>query len=164
MPAPIGTNVNCVLVSFSIRPARESDAEEISALIVSLSHYFLSEPNSPEIGPFLKTLTPAATAERIGSDTFSCFVAEIEHEICGVMAVRNKNHVYHLFVQSQMHRKGIARALWEYVRTQFETEAFTVNSSLYAVPIYERLGFKVVKQPQNADGLVFVPMEFRHDS
>jgi len=43
-------------------------------------------------------------------------------------------------------------------------EVFTVNSSLHAVPVYEKLGFKVVNQPQKADGLVFVPMQFRHDS
>jgi len=151
-------------VSFSIRPAKVSDAEDISALILGLSHYFLSEPNSPEVQQFLKTLTPAATAERIESNAFSCFVAENKNEICGVIAVRDKNHVYHLFVQSQAHGKGVARALWEHVCTKSVMEVFTVNSSLHAVPVYEKLGFKVVNQPQKADGLVFVPMQFRHDS
>ena len=34
----------------------------------------------------------------------------------------------------------------------------TVNSSLYAVPVYQRLGFEADSPPQRRNGLDFVPM------
>ena len=36
--------------------------------------------------------------------------------------------------------------------------AITVNSSPYAVPIYERLGFRQTKPEQVVDGIRIVPM------
>lgn len=151
-------------MSVTIRKARESDAEEISALILSLARYYISEPNAPEVRPFLETLSPGETADRINSDEFGCFVAEKENEICGVIAVREKTHIYHLFVQSKSHRQGIAGALWQYILNNSDAGVFTVNSSLFAVPIYEKFGFEVVSEPQEAEGLIFVPMEFKHDN
>ncbi len=151
------------MVHLQIRPARETDAQAISALIFGLSRYFVSDPDSPEIKPFLETLTPSATAERIASEDYSCFVAESQSGVCGVVALKGNSHVYHLFVQSDAHRQGVARALWEHVRAQSAAAVFTVNSSLFAVPVYERLGFRSVDSPQRKDGLEFVPMEYRND-
>jgi GNAT superfamily N-acetyltransferase len=145
----------------AIREARVSDAPAISRLIVGLVDYFLSDPDAPELGPFLETLTPAATAERIQSRNFDYLVAEYGSGILGVIAIRDDSHVYHLFVQSDAHRRGIARALWEHARARSAATAFTVNSSIFAVPAYERLGFTAVDVPQTKDGLVFVPMEYR---
>jgi predicted GNAT family N-acyltransferase len=36
---------------------------------------------------------------------------------------------------------------------------FTVNSSLYARPLYERFGFVATSAPVVKDGIAFVPME-----
>lgn len=151
-------------MSLIIREASESDAEAISALIISLAHYFLSDPESEEVKPFLETLTAAATAERIASQNYSYYVAESDSELGGVIALRDNSHVYHLFVQEQAHRLGVARALWEHARTRSGATAFTVNSSLFAVPVYERLGFTASAAPRSENGLVFVPMEYGHDS
>lgn len=46
-----------------------------------------------------------------------------------------------MFVDAQYHQKGIAKKLWECVKTHFNVSNMTVNSSLYAVKIYESLGF-----------------------
>ena len=147
-----------------IRQARISDAEALSSLIAGLAHYFIPNPDSPEVRPFLETLTPAATAQRIESQEFDYFVAELDSAICGVIALRDESHVYHLFVRSDAHRQGIARALWEHARDLSDATAFTVNSSPFAVPVYERLGFTAAEAPQAKGGLVFVPMEYRHDT
>lgn len=145
-----------------LRKALVSDAETISALIVSLKEYFLADPDSDEVQPFLETLEPDATARRIASTEFSYHVAEDDCGLRGVIAIRNGTHVYHLFVSSEAHRKGIARALWDHARGQSGAATFTVNSSPYAVPAYERLGFKITDEPQSEDGLVFVPMAFEN--
>lgn len=146
----------------SIRRARKSDAEAISALIVSLKSYFLTDTDSAEVQSFLATLEPDATAARIASAEFRYYVAESQSGLCGVIAIRNGKHVYHLFVRPDTQRQGIARALWDHARSQSGETLFTVNSSTFAVPVYERLGFKATDPPQSESGLVFVPMEFRH--
>lgn len=151
-------------MSPTIRQARTQDAEAISTLIMSLLSYFIAEPESAEVRPFLETLSPAATKERINSDNYDCFVAEHDARILGVIALRDGSHVYHLFVRSDAHGRGIARALWEHVRSMSAERVFTVNSSLYAAPVYERLGFRATAAPRKADGLEFVPMEYRIES
>lgn len=141
-----------------IRPASTSDAEEISRLINSLAHHFLAAPSCPQAAAFLETLTPTAIARRIVAPGFRSYVAQEAAEIQGFLAMRDDSHLYHLFVRAGGQRKGIGRALWEHAAAQSGQSTFTVNSSLYAVPMYERLGFIAQGQAQTANGLVFVPM------
>lgn len=65
-----------------------------------------------------------------------------------VIALRGNSHDYHLFVAQAFQRKGLGRSLWRRVY-QAALEAgnnwrFTVNSSVSAVPVYERLGFVAI--------------------
>ena len=118
--------------------------------------------DSEEVRPFIKSLSPEATTERIVSREYEYVLAEDNGSILGVIAMRNGRHVYHLFVRSDAHNQGVARALWDHVLNRSETRSFTVNSSPYAVPAYERLGFRATDRPQAQDGLVFVPMAYQH--
>ena len=151
-------------MNFVIRQAKASDAVVISRLVTGLAHYFIPDPSSPEIGPFLAGLTPPSYAERLGSSNFTHYVAEDSSGPCGIIALRDGSHLYHLFVRADAHGQGIARALWEHAKALSGHSAFTVNSSLFAVPVYERLGFLAKSPPQTAQSLVFVPMAYAHDS
>ena len=151
-------------MNFVIRQAEASDAGAISHLVLGVAHYFLADPSSPEVGPFLAGLTPSSYANRIGSSNFSHYVAEDSAGPCGIVALRDGSHLYHLFVTADAHGQGIARALWEHAKALSGRSTFTVNSSLFAVPVYERLGFVTKAPAQTADGLVFVPMGYAHDS
>jgi GNAT superfamily N-acetyltransferase len=150
-------------MNFVIRQARAADAAAISRLVTGLAHFFVADPSSPEVGPFLAGLTAHSYAQRIDSSEFSHYVAEDAAGPCGVIALRNGSHLYHLFVRADAHGQGIARALWEHARARTDHSTFTVNSSLYAVAVYERLGFVAKAPPQTADGLVFVPMGYADD-
>lgn len=141
-----------------IRPAQSSDAEAISRLINGLAHHFLIDPSSPDVAPFLETLTPTAIAQRILARDFRSYIAEDASGIHGFLALRGESHLYHLFVRADMHRQGVGRALWRHAVGQSEQSTFTVNSSLHAVPMYESLGFIAQGPSQTANGLVFVPM------
>jgi GNAT superfamily N-acetyltransferase len=70
--------------------------------------------------------------------------------------------VRHLFVAPEFHRRGVAAALWERAKTDAiaagNSEGFSVRSSEFAVPVYERFGFSVVGERREKDGIVFVPM------
>ncbi len=151
-------------MNFIIRPATASDAEPISRLVAGVAHHFLVDPSAPEAGPFLAGLTPSAFAKRIDSSAFSHFVAEDSDGLCGVVALGDGSHLYHLFVRADVHGRGVARALWEHAKVISSQSTFTVNSSLFAVPVYERFGFIAKTPPQTANGVAFVPMEYKRDS
>ena len=150
-------------MNFLIRHATASDAEEISGLITGWAHHYLEDPAPPEAAPFLTTLTPTATAERIEASSFRYYVAEGSTGLCGVIALREGSHLYHLFVRSDAHKQGVARALWEHAKAESGSSVFVVNSSLPAIPVYERFGFVAQGGPQTKNGLVYVPMEYRCD-
>lgn len=106
---------------------------------------------------------PSATAERIDAPSFGYYVAEGQAGLCGVIALREQSHLHHLFVRSDAHKQGVARALWEHAKSESDSSKLFVNSSLPAVPVYERFGFVAKDAPQSKNGLVFVPMEYVDD-
>jgi ribosomal protein S18 acetylase RimI-like enzyme len=72
-------------------------------------------------------------------------IAEEDGELAGVVAVRDNSHLYHLFVSERFQGQGLARRLWEVAKTASLSAGnpglFTVNSSRYAVGMYENFGF-----------------------
>ena len=71
-------------------------------------------------------------------------------------------HISLLFVDKNHHRRGIAREMLNVVvddlKKREDIRCITVNSSPYAVDAYERLGFCKKDEPQEKDGIIFVPM------
>ena len=83
-------------------------------------------------------------------------------EIIGVIATRDISHIALMFVDKKHHRQGIAKQLYDTVLSIMKQSAditqVTVNSSPYAVTIYERLGFVKTDVQQEKDGIIYVPM------
>ena len=87
-----------------------------------------------------------------------------EDEIIGVLAIRDTSHISIMFVDKRYHRKGIAKKLFttflDELRKNKEVKQVTVNSSPYAVRIYEQLEFiKTGEQCEREDGIIFTPMK-----
>ncbi|MDX1410117.1 MAG: GNAT family N-acetyltransferase [Saprospiraceae bacterium] len=143
-----------------IRPANTRDATGISELILGLLGFLLEDDARSEAEAFLETLTPAATRERISSASFRYYVATDDSGISGVIGLRDNTHVYHLFVRPDCHRQGIAHSLWKYALGKTDARVITVNSSMVAVPVYERFGFEQSEPVRRENGLVFMPMEY----
>lgn len=80
----------------------------------------------------------------------------------GVIGVRNINHVSLLFVDSDYHRKGIARNLmlsvFKSTYEDYGKREMTVNSSPYAVGFYHKMGFIDTDVEQTTDGIRYTPM------
>lgn len=155
----MGPNSDCLrMMNYAIRNATVNDAEAISTLIGSLHKFFL-ENSTAEVSPaFLHSLSLSAVRERIASKNHVHLVAESAGEVCGVIVIRDGNHLYHLFVSEKYHGRGIARSLWNRARQMSVEASYTVNSSLFAIPFYERLGFEVNGLVQRKDGVSFQPM------
>ena len=86
-----------------------------------------------------------------------------DEEIIGVIATRDKSHIALMFVDKQHHRKGVAKQLFNTVLAEIcknaDVNHITVNSSPYAVPVYERLGFvKTDEIQEHENGIIYVPM------
>jgi ribosomal protein S18 acetylase RimI-like enzyme len=90
-------------------------------------------------------------------------VAVSDGEIAGFVAVRERSHLYHLFVGRRWQRQGVARRLWDVARSAAlaggNAGSFTVNSSNNAVPVYESFGFVRTAPMQCVRGIRFNPMQ-----
>lgn len=150
--------------TMQIRRATGADAAQISSLIHSLSGTFLLSPDGSGAEPFLDSITEQAVRGYISASNFSYLVAEIDDELVGVVALRDNTHLYHLFITQAHQGKGLGRSLWQSVK-QAALRAgnggqFTVNSSLNAVPVYERFGFIPSGPKFEKNGVAFVPMQW----
>lgn len=146
-----------------IRNALPPDADLISALITSLAHLFYASPDGNGAGNFKDAITPQALTVYLARPDINYLIAEESGVFCGAAALREHRHLQHLFVMSAFQGRGIGTQLWLASRNAaisagYQGE-FTVNSSMNAVPVYQRFGFKSVGEPQQNKGLIFQPMK-----
>ncbi|WHQ73312.1 GNAT family N-acetyltransferase [Pantoea sp. Lij88] len=135
-----------------IREANASDAAGISELIYRVS----MQCNFSEFEPcpqwFIESIKPDALKPFIVADDYLWLIAVERGEITGVLTVFEGNLVKYLFVQPKFQRKGVARALWQRVTPALRSE-ISVRSSLFAVPFYEKKGFKKVGEVKFFNGV-----------
>lgn len=85
-------------------------------------------------------------------------------ELVGTLCMREPQHIGGFFVKADYQQKCIGRALFEVMRKEYDRQEFTVNSSPYAVKIYERLGFRTTGTEQIVNGLRFTPMIYLEEN
>lgn len=146
-----------------IRKAHPKDAAQISALVLRVAHY-LTSSGPGEIAPwFLTSITPSAIAGNIDDPKFNYLLGFVGQTLAGIIAVRDTTHVHHLFVAPEFHRQGVATKLWGHAKAEALASGneggFSVRSSEFAVPVYERFGFRVIGARFEKGGIVFVPMK-----
>ena len=90
-----------------------------------------------------------------------------ENRIVGVLAIRGSSHISLLFVDSDYHRRGVARALFEEackLASSEDVREITVNSSPYALGFYRKLGFSPLSPEQEKQGIRYTPMVYQRPS
>ena len=112
---------------------------------------------------FKRYVNPEAIRERLLHGNWVT-LALVEDSIIGLMEVRSNNHIALLFVDKTWHRQGVARKLVELClerckQNNNDLKAIEVNSSPFAVPIYERLGFTKTNNEQIENGIRYTPMK-----
>lgn len=87
-------------------------------------------------------------------------------QIVALMGMRsNKTHINLVFTKKEYHRKGIARAIFNYLlqdvlKENPSLEALTLNSSPYGLPFYLAMGFIPLSEEQEMNGIRFTPMKY----
>lgn len=139
-----------------------SDAEAISALVIELSEPFYLSPSRAGAEPFIASVSPEAERTYLSASNFSFHVARSESGLAGVVALRDNSHLFHLFVAKAFQGKRLASRLWNIAKAEAlragNPGEFTVNSSLNAVPVYEKFGFVREGEVQHMHGISFQPM------
>lgn len=145
-----------------IRPITDDDIPAVAKLMRSLSDEFIvHECSRVAAASFARENDESAMRAFIAAG-MRYYVAEGDDGIVGFIAMRDNKHVFHMFVDKAHHRQGIAKALWQVAR-QAALDAgnpgvFTVNSSNYALPVYEALGFLRTAPTQCKNGIYYNPM------
>lgn len=143
----------------TLRAARPDDASALSALVTPLAWHLLDAETAANAHAFLASLSVESFAERLRAAQFAHYLVEDDNQLCGMIAMRDGNHIHHLFVGRTKRRRGVARLLWEHALRTHGRQTYTVNSSVIAVPVYEKFGFAAKAAPQTVKGVRFVLME-----
>jgi GNAT superfamily N-acetyltransferase len=150
-----------------IRSLDPADIPAAAALLRCAALEFILHESTPEgARHFLAENDEAGLRARVAAG-FVYHVAIVEGELAGFIGMRDRSHVFHLFVEPRWQRRGIARRLWEAGRDHAlgvgHAGAFTVNASNHAVPFYEALGF-VRSAPMQVAQVLYNPMRLDPDS
>ncbi|MBW9310978.1 GNAT family N-acetyltransferase [Fusobacterium nucleatum] len=92
--------------------------------------------------------------------SFKVYGAFEDNVLKGIIATdRRKRHINLFFVDKSSQAKGIGKKLMSIIIDDNENSFITVNSSRYAVSIYQNLGFIKTEEEKEQDGLKFTPMK-----
>lgn len=155
-----------ILPEITLRPALVADAPAIVALIDDLMPFLTLHPDGAGAEKFIAHCRLPAIENYLSQEKYFYQIAHLDGSsgktLAGVVAMRDNAHLFHLFVPRALHRRGLARQLWLAARdasiARGNTTGFTVNSSVFALPFYESLGFVATAPKVEADGIAYVPM------
>jgi GNAT superfamily N-acetyltransferase len=149
--------------SWHTRTMENGEEEAVTDVVLRAFDAYVAPGYSPEgVATFRDYARPDALAER-SRDNHFVLVAERGGEVAGMIEMRGYAHLSMLFVDPRHHRSGVGKELFARALDVCRTsnpglERVTVNSSPYAVPIYERLGFASSGEEQVVNGMRFIPM------
>lgn len=146
-----------------IRPGVPGDSARVAELIASFQPQLTLEPSGVGAEQYLASVSEDSERAYLGSHRYAYIVAEHGRVLAGFIAVRDRSHVFHLFVATQYQGLGLARRLWSAVTDGLASSddlppVFTVNASLNAIPVYECFGFEAAGPSVRAHGIAFQPM------
>lgn len=152
-------------VPYQIRNAYRDEWEDAMALAWRTFLRFEADVYSPEgVKNFENFITDSTLYRMFVVGSYQMFVALDGKTIVGMLTLRDGTHISLLFVDEKYHRRGIGRALLQYMCHYLLTEVqacrVTVNSSPYGVGFYHRLGFRDLRPQEKKDGIIYTPMEF----
>ncbi len=147
-----------------IRSLVEQDLQAAHELVWQVFSQFEAPEYSEEgIRTFSDFIQTQSMRQRILDGELVLYGAWRLNELIGVLAAKAGGHISLFFIRAEYHRQGFGKMLFQrYLKDAAAsgTEIITVNSSPYAVAVYEKLGFSKTSEEQTIQGIRFVPMKF----
>lgn len=151
-----------------IRKITAGEVESAMALALEVFMQFEAPDYPPEgVETFKKDIVEnpeyLEKAQQGACPIYGAFDGE---QIVALMGMRsNKTHINLVFTKKAYHRKGIARAIFNYLlqdvlKENPSLEALTLNSSPYGLPFYLAIGFTPLSEEQEMNGIRFTPMKY----
>jgi GNAT superfamily N-acetyltransferase len=143
----------------------ENEADRVFQLIKEVfQEHVAPEYSERGIERFFQKVTTTKVKELSeGKDSF-VLTARQRKKIIGMIAVRDKNHISLIFVESNFQSKGIGKRLVEEAikvcqKRDPAITTITVNSSPNSEKFYERIGFMPTDGELGDHGLRYKPMK-----
>jgi GNAT superfamily N-acetyltransferase len=155
-----------IVNKYEFRKLNKGEFCEASDLIWSVFNEFEAPEYSNEGIHTFKEFINSDKLYENSEKGFMNFWACFDHQkLIGIIASRESCHISLLFVKKEYHHKGIARELFNKLKTEIvennpNSKCITVNSSPFAFQIYIKLGFTPTDKEQIQDGLRFIPMKY----
>lgn len=153
--------------NLEIKEAKFSDSSEIGELIRVLSEKFITQEFNPKARKHFLSSNDGDSVKKNMDSGFSYHIATHLGKIVGVVGMKERSHLYHLFVAEEYQGAGLARKLWEKALNESiesgNIKIVTVNSSNNAIGFYKKLGFKQTGPMIEKDGIQYNPMEYKVD-
>jgi GNAT superfamily N-acetyltransferase len=144
-----------------IRSLNEDDIPAAAALLRRAAEEFILHESTPADGAVFLAQQGEEGIRGFLASGYVYHVAEVDGVLAGFIAIRERSHVYSLYVDKRFHRRGVARKLWDTAREAAlgpgHARAFTVNASNHALPFYASLGF-VPTAPTQVSTVRYNPM------
>jgi GNAT superfamily N-acetyltransferase len=139
--------------------ARSEDADELYSLVERVADEMVSADFTPGGSEEFYKAVRMIVFDRPEGHTL--LTAKRNGALAGMIDVRDHYHICLFFVDVNEQHKGVGRQLFEEVKRRRPRDMpffYEVNSSLFAVPIYEALGFRKLTGVRQRNGIRFVEM------
>ncbi len=138
------------------------EAKACQLVMDSFSEFVAPDYSEEGVNEFSKYIDSQLMQKRLANNHF-VLVALDEDVLVGMVELRNYKHISLLFVKKKYQHRGIATRMLELavnkcMKHDANTELIEVNSSPFAVGIYEKLGFVKISDEQLKNGIRFTPM------
>jgi GNAT superfamily N-acetyltransferase len=153
--------------NITIDELKTNEIDYVSSMIDNIFDEFVGMDYSLEGNSTFKDyINPQNIFNRFSDKSSQFFTVKYENKIIGIMEIKNTDHISLFFVKNEFHGQGIGKLLFRYYLEKRKNEntgikAITVNSSIYAEKIYEKLGFIKTNGLQEKDGIKYIPMEYK---
>ena len=144
-----------------IRQLQPGEEDAAAELVMSVFMDYVGHEYSAEgVAEFVRYASARALRKRRETGESTAWIAFVDQSPVGMIEFRGVDHVSLMFVDATHHGRGIATRLFNTALSHLEPDEITVNSSPYAVPVYERLGFTSEGPEQTVNGITFIPMRY----
>ena len=142
------------------------DEHKVCDLVLRVFDSFVAPSYCEEgINEFKSNITVEKLKKRSEENHF-ILLARHADKIVGMIDIRENHHISLFFVDIAFQNKKIGKTLFRKAVTLCrgrgsELNQISVNSSPYAVPIYEKMGFRKTDDEQIKNGMRFFPMSLK---